>query len=90
MYIATIKLRFSKLDQGNLQCLIEKWSKEDLDANFYFQPYELQSSSEVVAHIDQTDNTDNPATEEADVIPEAENVVKNFIFAYQNSWQKGC
>ena len=39
MYIARMKLRFSKIDQENLFHKVSEWKKEHPEDNFYFRPY---------------------------------------------------
>ena len=90
MYITIIKLRFSKLDHINLECLIEKWSTENPESKFHFQPYQLENGKETEARIDEMvdGSGHNLLTDNIHVIPEAKNVTKKFLFVHQNSWQK--
>ena len=36
MYIAAVKLKFSKLDQENLEFKAKEWQKESPSDNFFF------------------------------------------------------
>ena len=39
MYIAAVKLKFSKIDQENLELKVKEWQKESLNDNFFFRGY---------------------------------------------------
>ena len=42
MYKASVKMRFSKLDQENVEELVKHWQQESPSTSFYLQLYELQ------------------------------------------------
>ena len=39
MYIAAVKLRFSKTDQENLELKVKEWQKQSPNDNFFFRRY---------------------------------------------------
>ena len=39
MYIAAVKLKFSKTDQENLELKVKEWQKQSLNDNFFFRGY---------------------------------------------------
>ena len=39
MYIAAVKLKFSKIDQENLELKVKEWQKQSPNDNFFFQGY---------------------------------------------------
>ena len=39
MYCASVKLRFSTIDQENLSMKVDIWRKEKVKDTFYFRPY---------------------------------------------------
>ena len=63
MYQATVRLRFSKIDQNNLACKIEEWKKEYPQDKFFFRGYgeivdeEPPDNSEDEIKVKQTGST---------------------------------
>ena len=39
MYLAAVKLKFSKLDQDNLELKVKEWQKQSPNDNFLFRGY---------------------------------------------------
>ena len=39
MYIAAVKLKFSKIDQENLELKVKEWQKQSPNDNFFFRGY---------------------------------------------------
>ncbi len=88
MYAASLKLRFSKLDQENVEVMIEQWKSEDPSSLFFLRPYELKrDESEVRCCKDNELHLGNN-DEESDIKPVAMSTVKKFLFAYQSEWQR--
>ena len=99
MYKASVKMRFSKLDQENVEELVKHWQQESPSTSFYLQLYELQhdvmGNKEALFQCQNLDDDkqqhDMDADEDAeldDIKPVTTNAVKNFMFVCQTEWQK--
>ena len=84
IYMATVCLRFSKIDQINLEKKIEEWKKECPSDSFYYRKY-----SDVTPDLQQKLRNlkeDDAVTDDVNI-----NMVTSsnrLLFIYQSEWQK--
>eukprot|EP00794_Sanderia_malayensis_P002783 gene2783-3220_t len=100
MYKASVKLRFSKLDQENVEAQVQQWQLQDPSASYHLRLYELdnkssgsKTSSFQCQSVDEKDHDidrgdDENSESEDDIRPITSNTIKKFLFAYQSGWQK--
>lgn len=86
IYLATVRLRFSKIDQVNLEKKIEEWKKECPSDSFYYRKY-----SDVKPDCDlhqQLSKLKDDAAVTDDVSIKLITSSNRLLFVYQTEWQK--
>jgi len=78
IYKASIKLKFSKLDQENLCCKVQEWKKDYPDDQFFFRGY----GEKVTQDDNVADNVDDDE-DENDIISHEEEIKVSTIFLYK-------
>ena len=86
IYLATVRLRFSKIDQVNLEKKIEEWKKECQRDSFYYRKYsEIKPDCDLYQQLgklkDDADVTD-------DISIKLITSSNRLLFIYQSEWQK--
>ena len=98
MYLATVKLRFSKVDQANLDQKIKEWEKESPDDRFHFRGYgevqeQVQESSDSldseIKHDAKSESClDISDTLEEDIKVKEQCSSQRLLFVHQTAWQR--
>ena len=89
MHLATIKFRYSKVDQCNLVEKIDAWKKEKPDDNLFFRPYgespeDVLPKKKNASNEREDPNTSESEDDEVDEVKIKSNVgVKRLLFVYQ-------
>ncbi|EDO31541.1 predicted protein [Nematostella vectensis] len=90
MYRATVKNRFSKIDQGNVAENVSQWKEQNPEDFFFFRPHGGASASEedpVEDHNNDDEEEELEAGKEQEIII---NMPKrnSLLFVHQNVWQR--
>ena len=82
---ATIKQRFAKCDQTNVQAKLREWQKQYPHDNFFFRPY-----ADVTADQEWHETTCNDSSNEDDteVNITTSTSRQKLLYVHQTSWQK--
>ena len=85
IYTATIKQRFAKCDQTNVQAKLREWQKQYPHDNFFFRPY-----ADVTADQEWHETTCNDSSNEDDteVNITTSTSRQKLLYVHQTSWQK--
>ena len=86
MYHASVKLRFSKMDQENLELKIREWQKEQPEDDFCFRGYgDVTPNSDILQNVFAED-TENKEVDEIKV--RMPNRCSRLLFCHQTKQQK--
>ena len=94
MYNATVRSRLSALDQDNVKLLIDNWTKENPEDNFFYRLYMESESGDLLSMCAGSDkNTSNNELEELGecddevIITKAGKQEDRLLFVHQTVWQ---
>ena len=94
MYNATVRSRLSALDQDNVKLLIDNWTKENPEDNFFYRPYMESESGDLLSMCTGSDkNSSNNELEELEecddevIITKAGKQEDRLLFVHQTVWQ---
>ena len=94
MYNATVRSRLSALDQDNVKLLIDNWTKENPEDNFFYRPYKESESGDLLSMCTGSDkNSSNNELEELEecddevIITKAGKQEDRLLFVHQTVWQ---
>ena len=88
IYLATIRLRFSKIDQDNLEHKIKEWERENPSDKFFFRKYSNAKPSSVIEKdLARSKDTDEFETVE-DVKIDQSASENRLLFIHQTAWQR--
>jgi hypothetical protein len=86
IYAATKRLRFSRIDQLNVEKKINEWKKINPSQKFFFRKYSYSKSKEGIDEIDTSTPDGNKTTQ--DVRIENETLSNGLLLVYQKPWQQ--
>lgn len=91
MYNATVRSRLSVLDQDNVKLLVDGWTKENPEDNFFFRPYTKGSEAGDLPNTcpGSDENTSDNELEECDdeIITKARKQEGRLLLVHQSVWQ---
>ena len=87
IYTATVKLRYSKIDQVSVEEKINEWQKENELQTFFFRKYAVVKAEEETLH--KTEDVDGAEGTTEDVkINDKEIPGDSLLLVHQTEWQK--
>ena len=93
MYAATVKYRFSKIDQEQLEYRVGEWKKENPSDSFFFRPYvkdaDYEERQEGNSHdVDDVDDVDDADADNDDIKVNTHSTADHLLFIHQTANQK--
>lgn len=85
MYLATVKLRFSKIDQVNLEQKVKEWQKERPCDHFLFRGYGEVVQDPVPSSAPEEDHD---SVDDDEVKVDGVTSKQKLLFVHQTAWQK--
>lgn len=87
IYLATVRLRFSKIDQVNVEEKINQWKRGNPHDNFFFRKY---SDAKDLADMEKSlkQGVDKNEVDTAEDVKTQKACRKNLLLVYQTAWQK--
>ena len=86
IYVATVKLRLSKIDQVNVEKKICEWKKQCPSSYFFFRKYADSEKNKTTTMVPNAKEEEHDNTEDVKVTHESSS--GRLLLVYQTSWQR--